>query len=114
MKRAGIALILSPSTALAVQSILYSLVTPSCARQSALWLHATAAAGLAVVLVLGLLAASNGLWPRGDSLDSDDAQLRTRRRFLSAAGTAVSALSAAVILAMWLGVGMLSPCAPWP
>ena len=117
MLRTWLALIVAPSTALGVQTLLYSLVTPSCATQSRLGLHASAAIGLAVAAVLAVLAF--GDWSLhhaepGASPDDDGGERRTSRRFLAIVGTAVAALSALVILAMWLGVWVLSPCDPWP
>ena len=38
--RIWLALLLAPSLALACQSIMYSLVTPSCSVQTRLWIHA--------------------------------------------------------------------------
>ena len=43
--RIFLAMIVTPSLALALQSLLYSLVTPSCAHQSRLWIHGSAALG---------------------------------------------------------------------
>lgn len=117
MTRAWLALIVAPSTALAVQSVMYSLVTPSCASQSRVWMHAAAAVGLGVALLLAVLAASEWSTHRGEpgeTLDSDEAHIRSRRRFLAVVGTAVAALSSLVIVSMWMGTWLLSPCAPWP
>ena len=114
--RSWFALLLSPSIALAAQSALYAQVTPSCASQSRLGLHGSAAAALAVVLVLLALAVSDWSTRRAEpgGPDSDAGNPGATRRFLSLLAIAVSALSALVILAMWFGLLVLSPCAPWP
>jgi hypothetical protein len=114
--RSWFALVFSPSIALGAQSLMYSLVTPSCASQSRIGLHASAALSLLVVLVLLALAISDwslhGAEP--GTADSDHGNPGATRRFLAVLATAVSALSALVILAMWFGLWVLSPCAPWP
>ena len=117
MLRTWLALIVAPSTALGVQTLLDSLVTPACATQSRLGLHASAALGLAVAAVLAVLAFSDWSLHRaepGASPDDDGARRRTTRRFLAIVGAGVAALSALVILALWLGAWILSPCDPWP
>ena len=110
------ALLLSPSVALAAQSVMYSLVTPSCASQSRLALHGSAAGALVVVLVLLLLAVGDWSARRAEpgGPDSDHGNPGATRRFLSLVAIAVSAISALVIAAMWFGLMVLSPCAPWP
>jgi hypothetical protein len=114
--RSWLALVLGPSIALAVQSVLFALVTPSCARQSRLELHVAAAVGLVAVLVLAVLAFSEVALRRAEpgGADSDEGDPGTSRRFLAVVATAVSALSGLVILAMWFGLFVLSPCDPWP
>lgn len=117
MLRTWLALIVAPSTALGVQSVMYALVTPSCASQSRVGLHAAAAVGLAIAVVLALLAFSDwSLHHRepGASPDEDAGDRRTARRFLAIVGTAIAALSALVILAMWFATWVLSPCHPFP
>jgi hypothetical protein len=114
--RSWFALLLSPSIALAAQSTMYALVTPSCASQSRLELHA--AAGVALLLVLVLLSLAFSDWSlhsaEPGTADSDHGNPGATRRFLAVVATAVSAISALVILAMWFGLWVLSPCAPWP
>ena len=110
------ALVLSPSIALGAQSVMYSLVTPSCASQSRFGLHAAAAVALLLVLVLGALAFGEWSVHTGvaGGADSDLGDPAARRRFLAVVATAVSAISALVIVGMWFGLWVLSPCAPWP
>jgi hypothetical protein len=111
--RTWFALILSPSLALAVQSVMYALVTPSCSTQTRAWIHVSAAAALLVTVVLAVLAWSDWfshaatLQGGPDSVHGDP---RSTRRFLAAAATGVAALSCLVIVMMWLGAFMLSPC----
>jgi hypothetical protein len=114
--RTWAALILAPLAALAAQSIMYALVTPSCATQTRFGLHLAAAVALALAVGLALLA--HGDWKRHDrqagSFDNDGGDPHTARRFLAVVGTAVAALSGLVIVAMWFGTWILSPCSPWP
>jgi Zn-dependent protease len=114
--RTWLALILAPSIALGVQSILFALVTPSCATQTRVWLHASAAVALLVVLVLAVLAFSESSLrrPEPGSVDSDAGEPASARRFLAIVATAVAAISALVVVAMWFGLFVLSPCDPWP
>ena len=108
------ALVFAPTTALAAQSILYALVTPSCAHQSRLWLHGTAAGALLFTLLLVALA--RGDWNQrsrlGATPDHDGGDAAAPRRFLAIVATAVAALSCLVIAAMWFNLWVLSPCDP--
>jgi heme A synthase len=112
--RSWLALVFGPLIALGAQSVMFALVTPSCAAQSRLALHGSAAGALLVTLVLTALA--YGEWTMrhagGGSADSDEAG--GTRRFLAIVATAVAALSSLVILAMWFALWVLSPCDPWP
>ena len=111
--RIWLALIVSPSIALACQSILYAMATPSCATQSRLELHAVAVASLVLTLAFTLLAHAGSPWHHAGSpgADDDHADPGTTRAFLARAAAAVSALSAFTVLAMWMVVWVLSPCA---
>ena len=111
--RTFLAMIGTPSLALALQSLLYSLVTPSCANQSRAWIHGSAALGLLLGVVFTALAWSE--WTvRATSLagspDNDDPDPRSARRFLAAVATAIAALSSLVMLMMWVATWVLSPC----
>lgn len=112
--RSWLALIIAPSIALGVQSVLYAMVTPSCASQRRLELHLVAAVALIVVVVLAVLAFGESSLHRREpgTADSDEARPPVPRRFLAAMGTAVASLSALVILAMWFALWILSPCSP--
>lgn len=111
--RSWFALFGSPSLALAVQSIMYALVTPSCSTQTRVWIHVSAGGALLLAVVLGVLAWSDwsaraaGL-PQGP--DSTEGDPRSARRFLAAVAVGVTAISVLAILAMWVGAWMLSPC----
>jgi hypothetical protein len=111
--KSWLALIIAPTIALACQSIMFALVTPSCSVQTRLLVHLVAAASLAAAAVLALLA--RGEWVRrgrqmAGGPDSDTADPRDARRFLAAAGTAVAALSGLVIAMMWFAAWVLSSC----
>ncbi|QJW85117.1 hypothetical protein HK414_21615 [Ramlibacter terrae] len=111
-----LALVFAPTLALGVQSVMYALVTPSCAGQHRLALHGAAAAALLLVVVLAALAFRDLTVRHAEpgSLDSDEGGPRTARRFIAMVATAVASLSALVIVAMWFGVWVLSPCDPRP
>jgi hypothetical protein len=111
--RIWLALLIAPSLALACQSIMYSLVTPSCSVQTRVVIHAVALACLALAVAFTLMA--RGYWreiasaaPHGP--DHDGADRPTSRRFLAVVATAVGGLSVLVILMMWIAAWVLSPC----
>ena len=112
--KSWLALVVSPAVALGTQSVLYAMVTPSCSAQTRLQLHIAAAVALAVVVVMAVLAFGESSLHRGEpgSRDSDEGHPPVRRRFLATMASAVTALSALVILAMWFALWVLSPCAP--
>jgi hypothetical protein len=112
--KSWLGLLVAPSVALATQSVLYSMVTPSCSAQTRLQLHLVAAVGLAIVVVMAVVAFGESSLRRGEpaSHDSDEAGPHARRRFLANAASAVAGLSALVILAMWFALWVLTPCEP--
>jgi hypothetical protein len=103
--------IVSPSLVLAQQSIAYALVPWSCARQTALPLHAVLAVTAALVAF-----ASWSSWRewRVKSVDKhDDARggvVRARADFALGLDATVSVVSLLVVLAQWVAVFVLSPC----
>jgi hypothetical protein len=111
--RIWLALLFAPTLALACQTIMYSLVTPSCSVQTRVAIHAVALACLALAAAFTLMA--RGYWreiapaaPHGP--DHDGADRPTSRRFLAVVATAVGGLSVLVILMMWIAAWVLSPC----
>lgn len=111
--RTWLALILTPSLALGLQSLMYALVTPLCATQTRVWLHASAAGALVVAVLLTVLAAAD--WMAASATleagpDSIHGDPKSTRRFLSAAATGVAAISCLVIVCMWAAAWVLSPC----
>lgn len=114
--KSWIALVAAPTIALGTQSLLYSMVTPSCSTQTRLQLHLAAAVALAVVVVLAVMAFGESSLHRGEpqSPDDDGAHPPVRRRFLADVATAVAGIAALVIVAMWFTLWVLSPCMPWP
>ena len=104
------ALLLAPSVALANASIAYALVTPDCSRQSTISLHAVSVVCLLLCVAATWPALAN--WSRGRAippLASDAAA--SRAHFLAQVGAMTGLLSTLVVLAEWLPVWMLSPCA---
>jgi hypothetical protein len=110
--KSWLALVLAPSVALGAQSVMYSMVTPSCSAQARLQLHLAAAVALAIVLVLAVLSFSESSLRRGEPASPDNDEARARRPFLADVATAVAALAGLVILAMWFTMWVLSPCDP--
>src|SRR4051794_40524428 len=96
---AWIALVLSPTIALACQSAMFSLVTPSCSVQTRVGLHAVAALCLAATVALTLHAwrGWSALGTMSPTPDVEGQGPFDTRRFLDASATAVSALSSLVI-----------------
>jgi hypothetical protein len=110
------ALLLAPLLALGQQSIVYALVTPSCARQGGLVLHLVSAAALLLCLLMTGLAwhawrtrarAAGGV---PTVTDSDSGAAASRPGFVALLATLVGALSTLVVAALWLPVWMLAPC----
>lgn len=115
MRKSWLALVFAPTIALATQGALYALVTPSCSAQMRLDIHLVAAVALAIVVVLAVLAFSESSLRRREpaSPDNDEARPPVPARFFGDVATAVAAIAALVILAMWFGVWVLSPCSPF-
>jgi hypothetical protein len=110
--KSWLALVLAPSIALATQTTLYSLVTPSCSTQTRLQIHVIALIALVSVLALSAMALgeSSLRGPRTECFDDDEPH--ARNRFLANMATAVGALAALVIFAMWFATWVLTPCEP--
>jgi hypothetical protein len=111
--RIWLALLIAPSLALAAQSAMFALVTPSCSVQTRLAIHGVAFVALALSVVFTLLARGDWLHhaqaaPQGP--DSDEPDRATSRRFLAVVATAIGALSSFVIFTMWVAAWVLSPC----
>lgn len=111
--RIWLALLLAPSLALASQTFMYALVTPSCSVQTRVLVHLVAAGALVLAAWFTLLA--RGEWAARTITtmhgpDSDESAPGDVRRFLAIVATAVGGLSCLVIIAMWIGAWVLSPC----
>jgi hypothetical protein len=110
--RIWLALLAAPSLALAAQSIMYALVTPSCSLQTRVLVHVVALGALLLAALFTLLARS--AWaaarPVPATPDGDEPDPGSVRRFLAVVATAVGGISCLVILAMWIGAWVLSPC----
>jgi hypothetical protein len=106
------ALIVAPLVALACQSAMFSLVTPSCSVQTRVGIHLVALVCLLATVCMTWLVHRD--WSRQSGVsatpDGDGQGPLETRRFLAAAGTAVAALASLVILIMWVAAWVLSPC----
>jgi hypothetical protein len=107
--RIWLALLAAPSLALAAQSIMFALVTPSCSVQTRVAIHVVAAVSLALCVLFTLLARVAGA-PVRFGADHDDGEAPTTRNFLAVVAAAVGTISALVVLAMWIAAWVLSPC----
>jgi hypothetical protein len=107
--RIWLALLISPSLALGAQSIMYALVTPACSAQTRVAIHVVAAVALALSLLFTWLASTAGA-PVRFAADTDSAEPPMTRHFLAVVAAAVGAISSLVILCMWIGAWVLSPC----
>ena len=110
--RSWLGLLVGPATALAAQSTLFSMVTPSCSEQVRLDMHLAAAVALAIAAIFAVLAFSESSLHRGEpaSPDHDGAHAPVTRRFLADMAAAVAALSCLVIVGMWFALWVLGPC----
>jgi hypothetical protein len=106
------ALVVSPTLALATQSVMYSMVTPECSTQARLRLHLVAAVMLAIAVVLAVLAYGECSLRRPEPASMDNDEPYGRHRFLANMAAAVGAFAALVILAMWFATWVLTPCEP--
>jgi hypothetical protein len=114
------ALLLAPSLALGDISLAYSLVSPACARQDSVILHAVLSASLVMALAMTAMAwrhwraavstaiASAGAFHATTWSDGTDAAARPG--FVALMATLVGALSSLVIVAVWTPVWWLPPC----
>ena len=108
------ALLLGPVLALAEQSIVYALSTPTCQSQREAWLHGVPLVFMAVTLLFTAMAWGEARRLRRDGLGAPHADADTRalrRYFVACAATGVGALSTLAIVAMWIPQWVLSPCA---
>jgi hypothetical protein len=110
--KSWLGLVVAPVVALAAQSTLYSMVTPSCSQQMRLNMHLAAAVALAIAAIFAVIAFSESSLHRGepDSPDHDGAHPPVPRRFLADIAAAVAGLSCLVILAMWFALWVNGPC----
>jgi hypothetical protein len=107
--RIWLALLVAPSLALAAQSAMFSLVTPSCTEQTRVTIHAVAGVTLLLSIVFTLMARDAGA-PVRFGADHDDGEPPSTRHFLAIVAAAVGAISSLVILCMWIAAWVLSPC----
>lgn len=104
-----LALLGTPSLALTVLTINYAAVTPACEQQANMKLHLVAAAGLLLSLLLSWLAWRN-LRQVGERPDNSR-RTADRKRLIAKVAVMVGLLSSLVIVAQWLPIWLLSPCA---
>ena len=107
--RIALALLLAPVLVLADQSAAYVLAGWTCAHQGSLTPNVVHAAFLAAVLAVTVLA-----WPAarsGLAVLRESAGFSVHRHdMMAVSAVAVGALSAAIIVAMWIPQWVLSPC----
>jgi hypothetical protein len=103
------ALLVAPLLALADQGIAYALAGWGCATQRLLALHAVHAVFLVVTLVLTAIA-WRGARHALRQLRADAGFSVQRKDFVGVMAVAIGALSAVMIVAMWIPQWFLSPC----
>jgi hypothetical protein len=110
------ALLLAPLLALGHLSLAFAMVTPTCARQGGAGLHGLSALSLLAALAMTLLAWR--AWRRLGRPEplahavtaSDSGERADRPRFVALVAVLTGALSALVILALWLPLWVLPAC----
>jgi hypothetical protein len=107
--RIFLALIVAPALVLAAQAAMYALVTPECSHQARVAIHAVACVALVLCILFAVMARGAAM-PSGISPDEDVADPPATRHFLAVVASAVGALSALVVVGMWIGAWILSPC----
>jgi hypothetical protein len=106
------ALLLAPLLALAEQSIVYALATPTCQTQREAWLHGVPLLFVAAILAFTVMAWRQARRQAGAVAPHVDADRRALRGyFLACVAAGIGALSALAIVAMWVPQWVLSPCA---
>lgn len=105
--RTWFALIVAPLLALADQSISYAAVTWTCAHQASLALHLVHGAFLGAIAIATFIA-WNG-WREARPLRPAGEEAAARH-FLAGMAAASGALSALVVVAMWVPVWVIAPC----
>jgi len=104
--RTWFALLAAPVLALADQGIAYAAAGWTCAHQ-----HTLAGHALHGIFFVACAAAAFAAWqPRRATATATADEAASRRRFLDGVATGTAALSALVILAMWIPAWLLSPC----
>ena len=106
--RIWFALLVAPLLALSDQSVAFALVGWTCEHQSTAALHASHLLFLALA-ALAAVAAWRNWRETAASAAGEDAAI-VQRHFLAGVATAVAALSATAIVAMWIATWMISPC----
>jgi hypothetical protein len=108
------ALLLAPLLALAEQSIVYALATPTCQTQREAWLHGVPLAVILVTLLFTAMAwaQTRRLQRQGRGRPHADADASgVRRYFVARMAVWSGALSTLVVVALWIPQWVLSPCA---
>ncbi|MDB4916947.1 MAG: hypothetical protein JWM95_4591 [Gemmatimonadetes bacterium] len=105
----ALGLVLGPIVALVNQQAIYAANMWVCGHGLRGSLHLIPALG--ILVVAGMAYESHRSWMAvgGGAADQDDS-VATRTRFLAMLGMAISAFSALVIFAQWLGIFMFDPC----
>ena len=102
--RIWFALLLAPVLALTDQSVAYATAGWACAHQ-----HPAVVHGIHVVFLVAIVAGTVAAWQYWRATPQR-AEPAASRHFLAGIAAASGALSALVILAMWIPNWMLSPC----
>jgi hypothetical protein len=105
----SLGLLLGPIVALANQEMIYSANMWACGHGARGTMHVIPLLCLTVALGAGLTARRD--WKAvGGGVHDEDATVEQRTRFVALLGMAMSAFSAAVIVAQWAAVVVFDPC----
>jgi hypothetical protein len=110
MGRTWPGMLLAPLLALADQGVAYALVPYGCSHQHSAGLHLTHAVFLLATLACAVLA-----WPVArpalPALQEGPGGIE-RQAMMGAVALGIAALSAAIVVALWIPQWVLPPCAP--
>jgi hypothetical protein len=105
--RTWFALFVAPLAALADQSIAFAAVGWACAHQLPIAVHTVHAVFL--IITAGATAAAWHVWRAAQPTKSRDGTM-ARQHFMAGLASALGALSAAAIIAMWIPAWVIAPC----
>ena len=105
------AILITPLLALADQALALALTGRACETQNGQWLHAVPLVFLLASVALTVWALASARRHSAASRSANADPPSANAHFIAWVGVGVGALSSLSILAMWVPMWMLSPCA---